>query len=93
MNTNLLQPTDTNGDGQTSALDALLIINQINSTMGSAEPDLEQRLGFYGDVDGNGQITAVDALRVINQLSVVPALSEPLNDSRTVFADWRWNEK
>lgn len=61
--------TDVNGDGQTTALDALAIINLLSQTAaGSNRVDLvinrEPGEAFY-DVDGNGFANASDALAVI----------------------------
>ncbi len=94
IDNNLLQPTDTNGDGQTSALDALLIINALNNDGGSGEPGLASRPGFFGDVNDDGQITAIDALRVINQLNArasVAGQSEVIATAG-VQVDWRWSD-
>ncbi len=88
--TNILQPTDVNGNGETSALDALLIINRINETAGNtAQPTGGQGEGaftttsggsrVYPDVTRDGQVTALDALRVINRLNAQsPTQSEPI---------------
>ncbi|TWU48095.1 CotH kinase family protein [Rubripirellula reticaptiva] len=65
--TNFLQPTDTNGDARTSALDALIVINQI-SRMQNAEGE-ELTAAFMYDVNHDGVTTALDALMVINQLT------------------------
>ncbi|MGB7324082.1 MAG: PKD domain-containing protein, partial [Rubripirellula sp.] len=90
---NFLQPTDANGDARTSALDALVIINQI-SRMQNAEGE-ELPTAFMYDVNRDGNTTALDALMVINQLArqtdaagegeqfqsadlVAPLLSNPL---------------
>ncbi|MCC9655497.1 choice-of-anchor I family protein [Rhodopirellula halodulae] len=54
--------TDVNNDGQTSALDALLVINALNIS------DTSMSRAFL-DVNEDGTTTAVDALRVINALS------------------------
>jgi hypothetical protein len=61
---------DVNDDGTVSAIDVLLIINQLNrvgphtlSSPGDAPPPP------YVDVTGDGSITAQDALQVINFLN------------------------
>lgn len=75
-------PFDTNQDGYISAIDALLIVNQLNN--GGAGP-LATPAGGSGpttfsahaasplrntlDVDGDGYLSALDALLVINQLN------------------------
>ncbi|WP_372726233.1 matrixin family metalloprotease, partial [Novipirellula sp.] len=64
-NHNLYDPTDANDDGSTSALDALVIINQLSRTNDSVT-------GF-SDVNGDGSVTALDALLVINSLGSTQA--------------------
>ncbi|EMI21963.1 Peptidase M10A and M12B, matrixin and adamalysin domain protein [Rhodopirellula maiorica SM1] len=65
-NHNLYDPTDANDDGSISALDALVIINQLSRSN-------ESTTGF-SDVNGDGYVTALDALMVIN--SLVPTETE-----------------
>jgi hypothetical protein len=66
---------DVNADGITTPLDALLIINRLNSISrdGSIDNNLltaqvNQDMPFV-DVTADGAITPLDALRVINQLN------------------------
>ncbi|WP_372726110.1 choice-of-anchor Q domain-containing protein, partial [Novipirellula sp.] len=66
--TNILQPTDTNASGETTALDALLVINSLSRTGGG---EGEQVIPMFLDVNRDNQVTALDALRVINQLNRV----------------------
>ena len=88
--TNILQPTDVNGNGQTSPLDALLIINQLNAmdAAGQSERSAQGEGAFmtpggtrlYPDVTRDGRVTALDALRVINHLNRISApQSEPID--------------
>ncbi|TWU03414.1 lamin tail domain-containing protein [Neorhodopirellula pilleata] len=65
--TNFLQPTDTNGDSRTTALDALVVINQLNREQ-VAEGEMLPTAAMY-DVNQDGQTTALDALLVINELN------------------------
>ncbi len=65
---NAINNADVNADGFVSAIDALLIINRLNtvgpgpvSALGSPPPFL--------DVSGDNQISSFDALLVINQLN------------------------
>jgi len=74
--TNPLSPSDINNDGSVTALDALLIINELarrNRITGQdyllGKPTLENWRGHYHDQNQDGQITALDALRVINAIS------------------------
>jgi hypothetical protein len=76
---NPLQPTDVTGDGTTTAIDALRVINELNSMDRSGEPvALANPYGFT-DVNGDGHVTALDALLVVNHLNRVSqsADSEP----------------
>lgn len=63
-------PSDVNADGKVSALDALIIINRLNASGGTAIPvtNDDQGPNFY-DQNGDGRITPIDALGVINALS------------------------
>ncbi len=65
-----------NNDGDVSALDALLVINQLNrtgsdtnGTSGLPSPDATAWANLYYDQNGDGQVSALDALRVINDLN------------------------
>lgn len=62
---NYVNPTDVNRDGSTSALDALMIINQLDQDASAENEDI----AGLCDVNGDGAITALDALTVINALS------------------------
>ncbi len=66
--------TDVNASGQTTPIDALLVINRISRARreGVTGPVVvlptDQGPNFF-DADGNGLITPNDALRVINQIA------------------------
>ncbi|EMI44297.1 Peptidase M10A and M12B, matrixin and adamalysin domain protein [Rhodopirellula sp. SWK7] len=63
---NYVNPTDVNGDNTTTAVDALMIINQLNlGTTGSENVEI----AGLCDTNGDGSITALDALTVINALN------------------------
>ena len=70
VGTNVLRPTDTNADGETTALDALMVINSLAQARG-AEGELVNDVTTNGmlDVNGDGNVTALDALMVINQMA------------------------
>lgn len=88
---NVIQVCDVTNEGSVTALDALRVINELNS------PAYHDRAtaqlfdastiaiwpGNYYDVTGDGNITALDALRVINQLAristTVEAESQEMN--------------
>lgn len=86
--TNPIRRSDVNGDGSVSALDALLIINELNvgrfrDELGSIKWTLiDSDLPAFFDQNGDGNITALDALRVINELNSLGSSSsaapEPL---------------
>ncbi|MCR9209502.1 MAG: dockerin type I domain-containing protein [bacterium] len=88
--TNIDFTEDVNRNGEASALDALVIINQLNRQEDSSLP-LFRRFDsddpFY-DVTGDGKITALDALRVINYLNrQTPVSGEPEAVSRAFSAE------
>ncbi len=65
---------DVNADGNVTALDALLVINALNSPTRGRGPlnvprDFTQLTQHYLDTSGDNQLTALDALQVINQLN------------------------
>ncbi len=87
--TNFLQPTDTNGASRTSALDALLVINQLNDDQTASGEPLPTVLML--DVNQDGNTTALDALLVINKLNArtpTTASGEPvaLTDQQSISA-------
>lgn len=63
---------DVNDDGKVSAVDALIIINDLarnrNRILGEGE-----QTGLDIDVSNDGGVSAIDALLVINQLSQIPS--------------------
>ncbi|TWT71928.1 Ig-like domain-containing protein [Crateriforma conspicua] len=70
---NSTMPVDVNDDGYVTAIDALLVINEISRGSSSAEGEsagLASR--YFTDVTGDNRITALDALRVINHLNRTP---------------------
>ena len=67
VETNILQPTDTNGDSFTTALDALVVINELQRQQNGEEADTST--SFMYDVNNDGNTTALDALVVINKVS------------------------
>ncbi len=93
-----LDPTDTDGNGATTPLDALRVINFLSrhgvtnvadlSTLAStAESELtDQQVETMRrlDTSGDGRITAVDALLVINHIA--RQLERPVAESESVDA-------
>ncbi len=81
-------PTDVNGDGRVSSLDALAVVNHMTRVM-LAEGDSSASLQDpkMVDVDDNGLVTARDALLVINDLRV-EGLINPANTPRPPALDF-----
>ncbi len=72
--TNESNAYDVNNDGNVTSLDALIIINQLNSGVTEAEAGSRARVqatigDLFIDVNGDAKLTAVDALQVINELN------------------------
>ena len=69
-NAKLLKLLDVDGDGEVAPIDALLILNRLNSrTLRSANFSHETVVKY--DVSGDGYLTSIDALLVINHLNSV----------------------
>ncbi len=63
-------PPDVNNDGIVSAMDALVIINQLaRHTVAEGESGSSVANSYFMDVNGDTKVTALDALQVINYLS------------------------
>jgi hypothetical protein len=65
-------PFDVNGDGDLTPLDALVVINHINSTSTTTLPipgPGEVVLAPYLDVNGDNFVTAMDVLQTINRIN------------------------
>ncbi|MEO9592878.1 dockerin type I domain-containing protein [Rhodopirellula bahusiensis] len=70
---------DVNGDGVITALDALQVINDLN-TNGDRSLSFAETAGFKIDVTNDGNVSALDALRVINKLNELDGGSEPAGE-------------
>lgn len=70
--TNERDAQDVNNDGTVTALDALMIVNHLNTTSdhGPLEADLYSRSPFL-DVNADGRCNALDVLNVFNELNVL----------------------
>jgi Beta propeller domain/Dockerin type I domain len=84
---------DANNDGKVTALDALMVINEMNRR-GQSNVSVSQVLRQVGssissftDVTGDGQITANDALSIINELARQQAQSLPNAEKITSSVD------
>ncbi|TWT49574.1 Calx-beta domain protein [Rubripirellula amarantea] len=67
--TNILQPTDTTADGQTTARDALVIINSIARQSSGEGEQVASQASMFLDVNRDSNISALDALLVVNHLA------------------------
>ena len=74
---NYLNPTDVNGDNQTSPVDALMVINQISQ--GFLNQSFFTDIAGLCDTNADGGITPSDALLVINSLETTET-----DDSETI---------
>lgn len=90
---NYAKPLDVDGNGQVVPLDALLIINRLNSVGSQTLPSPAGNQSpppFY-DTNGDGELAPLDALRIINFLNTPPASAagegESLLQLRPQFAD------
>lgn len=77
---NHAMPTDVNMDGNTSPLDVLSIINELNL------PELAPVETIMSDTNGDGSVSPLDALLVINRLND-PNLSSVVSVSLDVNSD------
>ncbi|EMI52004.1 hypothetical protein RSSM_06569 [Rhodopirellula sallentina SM41] len=66
---NTVMPPDVNGDNLVTAIDALIVINEMSRREASGEIAASSDRTYYYDVNGDGYVTAVDALQVINELN------------------------
>jgi hypothetical protein len=89
---NPFDPADVNGDGQITAFDALLIINELNlkgahqidtSTV-ETNPNGTPKLL---DVNGDSAVTAMDALAVINRLNMGDTTAQNQNALANYFLE------
>ncbi len=73
---NVFDAEDVNDDGQCSPLDALLVIQELNTSASSASNPSASNLSVRGparvftDVNNDGQRSPADALQVINRLNL-----------------------
>jgi hypothetical protein len=71
---NTLISEDVNGDFRVSALDALLVINNLNNRQTAASGEMASSGSgttnpLFLDVNGDGRVSAMDALRIVNRLN------------------------
>ncbi|EMB18058.1 dockerin type I domain-containing protein [Rhodopirellula europaea] len=71
---NAYLPADVNGDLRVSALDALLVINQLQQDAANPVSESDSGSLIFPDVSGDGRVSALDALKVVNVLNRQPDL-------------------
>jgi hypothetical protein len=90
------QPMDVNGDGTTSAIDALLVINELNTrtarTLPTAINGTENMFGLV-DVNGNGSVEPMDALLIINILNAGAGAAQGEAAPLDAFEGLAWSGK
>ena len=81
---------DVNADGWVSPLDALLVINALNTGMKLPVPSGGEGEGevrhYYYDVNGDGRLSPIDALRVINRLNSADGEGESASVTPTTMS-------
>lgn len=89
---NPVTPLDVNGDGRVAAVDALQVINYLNSNQPRELTTSSLVSPPYVDVNGDERVSALDALLVINFLNDRSASGES-DESNEVAEDpreWDW---
>lgn len=66
---NLTEPFDTNSDSTVGPVDALLVINYLNSIKSRKLTSGRPRSEYLVDVNNDGSVSPIDALLVINRLN------------------------
>ncbi|MFK8111828.1 MAG: beta-propeller domain-containing protein [Rubripirellula sp.] len=70
-------PYDTNGDGEVTASDVLMVINKVAGQASGTQVDQALRqINFrdrFVDTNGDGEATALDALQIINEMARMEA--------------------
>jgi peptidyl-prolyl cis-trans isomerase A (cyclophilin A) len=75
---NPINKFDVDHSGSPVALDALLVINDINANGNHAMSSAYTANANYLDVSGDGLVTPLDALQIINYLNSLPVNGTPL---------------
>ena len=86
---NARSPLDVNDDGSVTALDALYVINWLNTNSSSKVlgPNFDSKVG-YVDTNANDFVTALDALLIINRLNNPTSSGEGESVVDSVFEDY-----
>ncbi len=78
---NISMPLDVDNDLQVTPLDALVVINQINSDYRAEGEGLADKPIMFCDVDADGTVSPLDVLAVVNQLNVNFAVPIPVSEA------------
>ena len=78
---NISMPLDVDNDLQVTPLDALVVINQINSVYRAEGEGLADKPIVFCDVDADGTVSPLDVLAVVNQLNVNFAAPIPVSEA------------
>ncbi|MFN6127392.1 MAG: putative Ig domain-containing protein [Planctomycetota bacterium] len=83
---NPARPLDVNNDTTISPIDALVLINRLNSDGGGMLPPRTRALDPYLDPDGDRALSPLDILRVINEVNRRGASGSTRNPDETEIA-------
>ncbi|WP_197451697.1 Calx-beta domain-containing protein [Rosistilla oblonga] len=72
---NVSEPRDVNGDGAITPIDALIVINRLNTTSDASLSDQSSDGESMIDVNGDRRVTPFDALQVLNHVNQAAALA------------------
>ena len=75
---NASMPLDVDNDLQISPLDALVVINQLNSRGGLEGEFTPDKPITFCDVDADGIVSPLDALAVVNELNLHASSADPI---------------
>ncbi len=84
---NIGMPLDVDNDLQISPLDALVVINQINSNIGIEGEYAADRPVTFCDVDADGIVSPLDVLAVVNELNANFAIPIPAGEPPEAIPD------
>ncbi len=84
---NISMPMDVDNDLQISPLDALVVINRINSNVGIDGEDAADKQVTFCDVDADGTVSPLDVLAVVNELNANFATPIPTGEPPEAIPD------
>ena len=84
---NISMPMDVDNDLRISPLDALVVINRINSSVGIDGEDAADKPVTFCDVDADGTVSPLDVLAVVNELNANFAMPIPAGEPPEAIPD------